>query len=514
MKTTLLTVAVGTATLFTTHAQSESKIWKDYVNGKAGKGFAELPEFSYAGYHNSEKPLPTVKHKIFNIADYGAVPNDNKSDEKAIRAAIAAAEKNKSGVVFFPPGQFIINDDNDPQTPITIRTSNIVLRGSGIGETGTTVFMKNDLPPKNPAKMYSCPFKLSFSPKKVKDKRLGSLKSPASKGSRTIEISKSTKVKPGDWVYLSIKSKSSELLKQEMCSLEVKPEWKKLAKGGIKITEIHQVEKVEGRIITFVEPLHCNLSGKEWKLYSYRHLQEVGVENIHFSGNWKKRFKHHRSAQDDSGWSMLKFASVVNSWIKDSRISDVNRAVSINKSSATTVIDVKLDGNGGHNSVSVQRSTGILVARIDDTAKNWHASGVAGDGIGNVFWRINYDKNVCFETHASQPRNTLFDCVKGGFKVGHAGGAVSSLPNHMRGLVLWNYKEIGPPETNFQFWPEKKKFWKVVPPIIVGFHGTETTFDKKQVAVLESLGKKVKPESLFEAQLKKRLGKVPTWLMK
>ncbi|MNI92543.1 hypothetical protein D3C73_1503530 [compost metagenome] len=46
----------------------------------------------------------------------------------------------------------------------------------------------------------------------------------------------------------------------------------------------------------------------------------------------------------------------------------------------------------------------------------------------------------------------------------------------------------------------------------MGYHGAETTFNKHQVQVLESLGKAVQPESLFEAQLELRLGKLPQWI--
>lgn len=96
--------------------------------------------------------------------------------------------------------------------------------------------------------------------------------------------------------------------------------------------------------------------------------------------------------------------------------------------------------------------------------------------------------------------------------LGRAGGARQNLPNHGRYLVLWNYKETDEPESNFEFWSTKTWYWKIVPPIIVGFHGAGTTFKKDEVQILESLGTPVKPESLFEEQLKLRLGKLPDWI--
>ena len=96
--------------------------------------------------------------------------------------------------------------------------------------------------------------------------------------------------------------------------------------------------------------------------------------------------------------------------------------------------------------------------------------------------------------------------------LGRVGGARHNLPNHGRYLVLWNYKETDEPESNFEFWSTKTWYWKIVAPIIVGFHGAGTTFKADEVQILESMGTPVKPESLFEEQLTLRLGKLPEWI--
>lgn len=49
-------------------------------------------------------------------------------------------------------------------------------------------------------------------------------------------------------------------------------------------------------------------------------------------------------------------------------------------------------------------------------------------------------------------------------------------------------------------------------PIFVGFHGIETEFVESRMGYLEGLGAPVLPESLFEAQLKRRLGQFPLFL--
>lgn len=70
----------------------------------------------------------------------------------------------------------------------------------------------------------------------------------------------------------------------------------------------------------------------------------------------------------------------------------------------------------------------------------------------------------------------------------------------------WNNKWI--------WWDDNNKWWKNMPPIIVGWNGVSITFDtaENQIKYYESLDAPVSPNSLYEAQLKHRLGYVPAWL--
>ena len=87
--------------------------YQQFVKDKENGTEPIVPDFSYAGYHYFTKPVPDVAHPIFDITDYGAIPNDNISDQPAIVSAIAAAEANGRGIVFFPPGEFLVNTDTD-----------------------------------------------------------------------------------------------------------------------------------------------------------------------------------------------------------------------------------------------------------------------------------------------------------------------------------------------------------------------------------------------------------------
>ena len=110
---------------------------------------------------------------------------------------------------------------------------------------------------------------------------------------------------------------------------------------------------------------------------------------------------------------------------------------------------------------------------------------------------------------------------------------MSNVPNHLRDLTIWNLNATKvKSDFNggfFKWWLTENDWWKIMPPIIVGFHGAGTvnfgvysetaggwaeseSSSDLQTLYLESNGTAVQPESLYEAQLRERLGYVPGWL--
>lgn len=499
--------------VFNCTAQQSKTVWEDFVEAKKTGETAILPDFSYVGYKYSEEPIPHVNYKTFNVTDFGAIPNDTQSDKDAIKKAVSAAQKNGEGVIFFPKGKYYINTMDDDYSIINITSSKIVFRGEGSGENGSILFFQRDFPPADPNKLWTCPSAIKVASNK-KDKIITKVVSDSKRETFKVEVKNASKIKKGDWVILKVQNNSKDLIEYDLKPLKPEPIWKSILNEGVKINERHQVANVSGNTVTFMEPIHYDVQAKHnWSLTTFEHLDHVGFENLAFEGNWLKEFVHHRSAQDDGGWSILDITDVVDSWIKDCSFKNVNNCATFSSSAASTALYVTIDGKIGHSAIHAQGSTGILLAKINDKAGMHHSVGVAGgSNIGSVIWRSKYPPHTCFESHSSQPRCTLFDKVEGGFMTGRGGGAKFNLPTHGRYLVLWNYKETDKPETNFDFVAKDSDYWRIVPPIIVGFHGSGTTFNEKEVQILESLGTPVKPESLFEEQLKLRLGKLPKWI--
>lgn len=499
---------LATSKLF---AQQEAKIFTEF---KQNPKTAILPDFSYAGYKNGEAVMNFKANNtgIFDITNFGAVADDDKSDKEAIIKAIEAVQKNGGGIINFPKGRFIVQDIYDDNNSIWMNTSNVSFKGSGSKVGGTELFMKVPLQPKDTTKMWTTPPMFVFGSKSG-EKNVGAITSNAAIGDFDFEVDQTTGLNKGDWVVLYMRSKDKEAIKLDLGEYEIDPEWKALLNGGLDLSVVHQIEKIKDNIITLKQPLAYPIQANlGWKVSKYAHIEEVAIQDIAFVGNWKKPFVHHRSWLDDSGYTMINMRRITNSWITNCRFTDVSVGAVINNGANITVANCEITGNGGHEAITNGGGTNVLLANIVDKASQWHSVGSSKTAMNTVLYKVTYPSTTCFESHASQPRNTLLDNVTGGLMMNRGGGDIVNMPNHMRNLVFWNYNKTNTEFPEFDFWPTTQRYWKIPFPIIVGFHGTPTKFVGGKIKYEESNGTAVLPTSLYEGQLKNRLGKLPAWI--
>ncbi len=494
-------------------AKGEAKIWKEYEKAERRGESSTLLNYSYAGYRHAEVGVPDVEHKIFNVQDFGAVANDHISDREAFLKAIEAAEAHGSGVIFFPRGRYLFNTKADPCEPIEITCSNIVIRGEGCGVDGSEIFMQQPFRAPNPNEKWTAPILISFNGKGYNNK-LADVVADSAKGSYSIQVSDASGIEQGDWVTLRLSNNDPKVVASELSPYSIGKGWSGMEYIGLQVYDYHLVTKVDGNEVTFKEPLMRQVAKSEkWFVQEFNHIEEVGVEDIAFVGDFQDEFNHHADDLHDGGWKLLDMKGVVNSWVRRCRFTDVSAAATVRQSANVSIFDSSITGNIGHHAVSADASSRIFIGAIHDAPAQWHTSGITKHTVGVVLWRNEGNPNSCFECHASQPRATLFDVTKGGFMRGRCGGAISNNPNHLNDLVFWNYCETDEAETEFDFWPSTTQYFRFLPPVIVGFHGAGTTFKSSTVAYEESTGAAVEPESLFEAQLKLRLGKLPEWIV-
>lgn len=508
-----------------TQAQ-QSDVWLQYIAADT----VEKPfvDFSAAGAHYSEQPIQVVVETLFHPADFGAMPDDEIDDTAAIQRTINAAEGAGGGVVLFEPGVYHLNE-NPSFGSIRISLSNIVLRGSDEGVT--RLLMTKPMPPANPNQKWSGAAMIVFQPKgtAAPNSRIWDeddhhmVLADAAIGARALRVSNGADFSAGEFISLELRSKAA--VPNFLAGKATRPVWTRINDEGVMVREIHEIERIEGDEVILRQPLLVEIDRNfPWRVLPVPIIKNVGFENIHFEAAFDEAFEHHKNAIHDSGFHAVDLVRTAHSWVRDSRFSNVTAAVTMRGGLANTVMLNVIDGNTGHFSYRSEFSTRNLFAmNIDNTDDGqWHGPGASHMSAGTVFWRYVGPHSPGVDPHGTFPRHTLYDNLDmAGF--GSWGGNVKDLPNHLKGLVFWNFTHstdrVGEHYNGvLDFWdlPEDEAqaygFLTAIDPVLVGYEGSIDAVNIDNVLRVESLGKHVSPNSLFEAQLERRLGFLPRWI--
>ena len=222
---------------------------------------------------------------------------------------------------------------------------------------------------------------------------------------------------------------------------------------------------------------------------------------------------HHRSALDDEGWDGIQFKGVANGWVRRCSFLNVNTGVYLRDSVACSILETRFAGNMGHYDVAIRSNCSFnLTGLTEEMSSAQHGASTGNRSAGTVVWRWNMIKTATIDSHGNGPYATLIDRVDGG-TMSRSGGPAPSFPNHLRWMVFWNFFYDSEEEQPINFWNyEKGKEAKFVKPLFVGLHGKPVALKEGSVEANEAPGAPVSPESLYEAQLGLRLGKLPGWV--
>lgn len=463
--------------------------------------------------------------------------DDNTRDESKQKNAVDSKNNNVSSGIEIYGGNFVIKGDGPDKTRLIMETPNLPTSISNLSSSPILLAIKHTNGPNNAGN----------SPK------LASVTENAKRGDFTVKVSGTTGISSGQWVQLRLRSGDRELVKKEIGPIALNENWA-IAKApisinqssddlyGVKITEFHQVKSASNGKITFYEPIMHDIDIKYndtegWEIRTYKYLENVGVEDLSFVGNALDGYAHHGEGhaeqakvgwQYDGAYKPLLLQRVVNSWVRNVHFESVSEALTFAESANSSAYDIRISGKRGHSAVRSQGSSRVFIGKVrDESAGNdvygkscqgqFHGCGVSKPSVGTVLWNVTWGNDACFESHATQPRATLIDNCSGGLVYYRAGGDENEVPNHLGDLTLWNLNVTGTDShaSNFAWWSDSDTWWKIFPPIVVGTHGMNVKFsgkEQQQVTYEESTGMKVSPESLYEAQLRERLGYVPGWL--
>ena len=463
--------------------------------------------------------------------------DDNTRDESKQKDAVDSKNNNVSSGIEIYGGNFVIKGDGPDKTRLIMETPNLPTSISNLSSSPILLAIKHTNGPNNAGN----------SPK------LASVTENAKRGDFTVKVSGTTGISSGQWVQLRLRSGDRELVKKEIGPIALNENWA-IAKApisinqssddlyGVKITEFHQVKSAANGKITFYEPIMHDIDIKYndtegWEIRTYKYLENVGIEDLSFVGNALDGYAHHGEGhaeqakvgwQYDGAYKPLLLQRVVNSWVRNVHFESVSEALTFAESANSSAYDIRISEKRGHSAVRSQGSSRVFIGKVrDESAGNdvygkscqgqFHGCGVSKPSVGTVLWNVTWGNDACFESHATQPRATLIDNCSGGLVYYRAGGDENEVPNHLGDLTLWNLNVTGTDShaSNFAWWSDSDTWWKIFPPIVVGTHGMNVKFpgkEQQQVTYEESTGMKVSPESLYEAQLRERLGYVPGWL--
>jgi len=499
--------------------ENQPESWTKFISAQDRSLPEILTDYSFAGYEHGEKAIPDVTGPIFKVTDYGALPDDGRSDEEAIRRAIAAAEQAGGGVVLFPPGKFLVWTDRKKVEPIRITKSGVVLRGAGCGKGGTILrivhsgYGTGPYPVKD-TDFKAVPYAFVFGPQEeTAEKAKGvAVTGAVRRGALEVPVKTSEGLKVGDWI--SLRAATPKLDAELMAGLKPDPTWTRIMETGVSISELHQVAGVrEGKLI-LKDPVLVNLGGDFGaKITPVQQVENTGMEDITLQGGWRQVFVHHRSALDDEGWDGVLFKNVANGWVRRCGFLNMNSGVYLRDSACCSLLQNRFAGTRGHYDFSVRaNSTFNLMGLTEESTGPQHSCSTGNRSAGSVVWRWKLTRESSVDSHGNGPYATLIDRVDGGTMT-RSGGPAPSFPNHLRWMVFWNFSYDADDRQPINLWNHVKgEEAKIVRPLFVGLHGKPVTLKEDTLAGNESPGRAVEPESLYEAQLALRLGQLPDWV--
>ncbi|MDL2190286.1 DUF4955 domain-containing protein [Cobetia sp. LC6] len=537
------------------------------------------------GKGEAEKVTPDESEKgalrRFDVTAYGADGSDTLSDRRAILKAHAAMRDwqrqgsddadrpARRGVLYFPAGEYVVYGaaerdwfyarlvalkaavaDSERQQALRealLKMQGLSLAGShwtlmGAGSDVTHLRQTRPMLPLHASWYWSTPWLLHLGNLAEGGKQEAwqavtptSHRQPADTQD-TITLADETDesddaaLAPGDEVLLESIDKRPEAVARALAPYQMEKDastgesrWLIERDGVFKRARYRVVARDGHRLTLSLPVVHERFPGEQWRIARLHPAREVGVQGITLKGNWRGHFKHHRSAEDDSGFGLLDLDGITDGWVRDVRLDSFNQGVKVRHSSQLTLEDVTMTGKPGHIAMTISDSNQVLARQVVDQSHAWHAPGVARYATHNVYLELEHAGDSGIELHGQQSRDNVFDQKRGGHVRDRWGASVGHQPNHLRGLVLWNSVNTGKPHAAWPFMRADSHFGKVIMPTVVGAtghalgianrHDYARVMNAKGVteydplppmdalqARVESPGEAVKPASLYRAQ--------------
>ncbi len=519
----------------------ESTLWGP--NGVNWDPAGRLPDFSYAGYRSSAKAIPNVR-QVASLASTGALPNDNIDDSRKLQDLINAQSSvsaSNPGAIFIPKGKWVIDN------PIFLNKSGLVLRGEvdRSGKPITEFYFPN---PSNPLTDYH----ITMGKGNFALTSLGTISSNTAQGKNTFKVrySSANKFNVGDFIQLVQEDDAAESLSKYLHgdlddigkSTKEISIYPKLFRWYAKVVSVNVDEVTVDRPL----PVKVQTSWKPTvsKFNVANSATEMGIENIVFKCNNTERFEHNFY----KGWRILTLDQVINCWVENVELVDLEYGIDISNSSCYNTIKgvvirdekrnipipnltglsaleiirkLQQNAGGGHHPIQIGTfGCYNLIENFDFKDIYWHELSVEGATAFNVF-RNGKGIAIAFDNHRQIPFANLWTNIdlgrperlwwnSGSNQIGVAGRERG--PNAGFRTTYWNisYESVKPGTKVPVASTDGFAYLNYIGVVDARKNSLPIAKVNSQLVEISGVNEKVAQPDLFQAQLDRRRGNIPT----
>lgn len=432
-------------------AAAHSELWGEH--GERWSATERLPDYSHAGYHRGELPLPD-RPVATNVRDFGAVGDGIADDTRAIQAAIDAT---RDGAVLVPPGRYLVSDY------LRIGKSGIVLRGAG-PERSVLWFPRglDEIHPRqgrtstgSPASGYSFDGGFVTLRGDYQARVLTKIVGSARRGDREVEVERSSGLRVGQWVLVRLQEAPDQSLKTHLYCGDPGD----IRRGKRLDTKmLLQVVALEPKRVRFNRPLRFE-TRPAWQpeICAFQPtVTESGIEELGFEfppARYRGHFK-------ENGANAIELRQVHHCWVRNVTIRNGDLGINVvacgNTITGVTLIADQPRGTAdggvpdctGHHGIQCKGAEDNLITRFEVRAPYIHDLSVE-HASGNVFV-AGSGRDLNFDHHKDTPYENLFtdiDCGRG-TRVWRCGGGASIGRQSAGWETFWNIRAdrpIAPP---------------------------------------------------------------------
>ena len=419
--------ATGAAADAKSGGPETSELW-----GKAGEAWtpqSRLPDFSYAGYHCGDDPIPDVP-VVANVRDLGAKGDGETDDTEAFLKAIREAS---NGAILIPQGRYKLTKILEIQKP------RLVLRGEGPGKT--VLFFPKPLREIGPAS--------GWGPDRLKQvyyaygalfvhgnevcAPLADVKAPAKRGDTQLVVSRTEDISPGHLVRLIQRQQEGDL-EGPLYHLYAgsKPadanasQWT----NGEVVDWVVRVKAVKDDTLILDRPLRVDVR-PQWKaqVLAYRPtVEEVGIEDLTIEF---PRVKFIGPLQEP-GYNAISLQRCLNCWVRNVHIIDAHNAIFCEeKARHCTIENVRISatspgderGITGLHATEADRCQDCLITKFSIETCFVFTLKLQLLANGNVFSK-GIGVNINLDHHGEAPYENLFTDIEvgAGDRIWESGG--------------------------------------------------------------------------------------------